>query len=157
MNEERAAVDAAGPMPKLQPRVDRQVCAVRFLTWEDVAPRRPTFPTKHTQNPMARKIRDDWWVRPSPNLTTHISSDQNLLALPTSPEFGRLAFSYSAALVCNNMPSSIRSVKSLNIFKSHLKTHLFTVCKHALCLGHIATAPPQTQAFMLDHCVHDKC
>ena len=45
--------------------VDRQVCAMRFLTWEDVAPRRPTSPTKHTQNPMARKIRDDWWVRPS--------------------------------------------------------------------------------------------
>jgi len=52
-------------MPKLQPRVDRQVCAVRFLTWEGVAPRRPTSPTKRTQNPMAGKIRDDWWVRPS--------------------------------------------------------------------------------------------
>jgi len=30
---------------KLQARVDHQVCAVRFLTWEDVAPRRPTSPT----------------------------------------------------------------------------------------------------------------
>ena len=49
MNEECVAVDAVGSMPKLQPRVDRQVCAVRFLTWEDVAPRRPTSPTKHTQ------------------------------------------------------------------------------------------------------------
>jgi len=65
MNEECVAVDAVGSMPKLQPRVDCQVCAVRFLTWEDVAPRRPTSPTKHTQNPMARKIGDDWWVRPS--------------------------------------------------------------------------------------------
>ena len=65
MNEECVAVDAVGSMPKLQPRVDRQVCAVRFLIWEDVAPRRPTSPTKHTQNPMAGKIRDDWWVRPS--------------------------------------------------------------------------------------------
>jgi len=32
MNEECIAVDAVGSMPKLQPRVDRQVCAVRFLT-----------------------------------------------------------------------------------------------------------------------------
>jgi len=32
MNEECVAVDAVGSMPKLQPRVDRQVCAVRFLT-----------------------------------------------------------------------------------------------------------------------------
>ena len=59
MNEECVAVNA------VQPQVDRQVCAVRFLTWEDVAPRHPTSPTKHTQNPMAGKIRDDWWVRPS--------------------------------------------------------------------------------------------
>jgi len=44
---------------------DRQVWAVRFLTWEDVAPHRPMSPTKHTQNPMARRIRDDWWVWPS--------------------------------------------------------------------------------------------
>jgi len=65
MNEECVAVDAVGSMPKLQLRVDRQVCAVRFLTWEDVTPRRPMSPTKHTQNPMAGKIRDDWWVRPS--------------------------------------------------------------------------------------------
>jgi len=39
MNEECIAVDAVGSMPKLQPRVDRQVCAVRFLTREDVVPR----------------------------------------------------------------------------------------------------------------------
>jgi len=45
MNEECIAVDAVGSMPKLQPRVDRQVCAVRFFTCEDVAPRRPTSPT----------------------------------------------------------------------------------------------------------------
>jgi len=32
MNEECVAVDAVGSMHKLQPRVDRQVCAVRFLT-----------------------------------------------------------------------------------------------------------------------------
>jgi len=32
MNEECVAVDAVGSMPKLQPQVDRQVCAVRFLT-----------------------------------------------------------------------------------------------------------------------------
>ena len=32
MNEECVAVDAVGSMPKLQPWVDRQVCAVRFLT-----------------------------------------------------------------------------------------------------------------------------
>jgi len=65
MNEECVAVDAVGSMPKLQLRVDRQVCAVRFLTLEDVVPRRPTSPMKHTQNPMAGKIRDDWWVQPS--------------------------------------------------------------------------------------------
>jgi len=65
MNEEYIADDAVGSMPKLQPQVDRQVCAMRFLTWEDVAPRRPTSPTKHNQNPMAGKIRDDWWVQPS--------------------------------------------------------------------------------------------
>ena len=32
MNEGCVAVDAVGSMPKLQPRVDRQVCAVSFLT-----------------------------------------------------------------------------------------------------------------------------
>ena len=32
MNGECVAVDAVGLMPKLQPRVDHQVCAVRFLT-----------------------------------------------------------------------------------------------------------------------------
>ena len=60
MNEECVAVDAVGSMPKLQLRVDCQVCEVRILTREDVAPRRPTSPTKHTQNPTAGKIRDDW-------------------------------------------------------------------------------------------------
>ena len=32
MNEACIAVDAVGSMPKLQPWVERQVCAVRFLT-----------------------------------------------------------------------------------------------------------------------------
>ena len=31
MNEECIAVNEVGSMPKLQPRVDRQVCAVGFL------------------------------------------------------------------------------------------------------------------------------
>jgi len=32
MNEECVAVDVVGSMPILQPRVDHQVCALRFLT-----------------------------------------------------------------------------------------------------------------------------
>jgi len=61
MNKECVAVDAVGSMPKLQPWVDRQVCTVRFLTWEDVEPRRPTSPAKHTQNPMAWECRGSAW------------------------------------------------------------------------------------------------
>ena len=42
MNEECVAVDAVGSMPKLQPRVDRQVCAVRFFLREKTS--RPVVP-----------------------------------------------------------------------------------------------------------------
>jgi len=46
----------------------------------------------------------------------------DLLALPTtSSEFGRHAFSYFAPLLWNNLPSPLRSVHSLDLFKFRLK------------------------------------
>ena len=57
-------------------------------------------------------------------LTVWASLDMsvNLLALPTtSSEFGRDVFSYSAPLVWNNLTLPIRSVHSLDLFKSALK------------------------------------
>ena len=86
MNEECEAV-----------MVDHQVCAVRFLTWEDVAPRRPTSPTKHTQNPMARKIRDDWWVRPSHG-ECHGSAKANEPCLPTHTHTHTRTHTWQAAI-----------------------------------------------------------
>ena len=61
-----------------------------------------------------------------PTRTLH-SSDQNLLALPTSSsKFGRNDSSQTASLVWNNLPLPLHSLQSLDLYKSRLKTHLFT-------------------------------
>ena len=55
------------------------------------------------------------------------SSGQQLLSLPTvSTEYGKRSFSYSASRLWNSLPSDIRTCPSVNSFRSHLKTHLFS-------------------------------
>ena len=55
------------------------------------------------------------------------SSDKNLLVVPVTrlKTFGDRAFSKAAPKLWNNLPSDIRSTKTLSLFKSRLKTHLF--------------------------------
>ena len=62
------------------------------------------------------------------------SSNQQLLQLPTvRTDFSRRAFSYAAPKIWNNLPIHIRNCPSLNTFKKHLKTHLFTqIASHTI-------------------------
>jgi len=55
------------------------------------------------------------------------SSDRPLLAVNrTRTDYGRRAFSVAAATVWNNLPTNLQSLSTLNTFRSHLKTFLFS-------------------------------
>ncbi len=55
------------------------------------------------------------------------SSDELLLNVPKSKlkSYGQNSLSVAAPTLWNNLPSQIRDAKSLDVFKSHLKTFLF--------------------------------
>ncbi|KAK6186737.1 hypothetical protein SNE40_006015 [Patella caerulea] len=54
------------------------------------------------------------------------STNKNLLTVPAvNLEIGRRSFAYSAPFLWNSLPLSIRLAKSVESFKSQLKTHLF--------------------------------
>ncbi len=57
------------------------------------------------------------------------SADKLLLAVPRSPKKskGDTAFMVMAPKLWNSLPLHIRQAPSLEVFKSHLKTHLFTL------------------------------
>ncbi|KAL3058228.1 hypothetical protein OYC64_010411 [Pagothenia borchgrevinki] len=57
------------------------------------------------------------------------SSDTGLLSIPRSRlrTVGDRAFSVAAPTLWNALPPEIRNAASLDIFKSSLKTHLFTL------------------------------
>ncbi|KAL3061986.1 hypothetical protein OYC64_009996 [Pagothenia borchgrevinki] len=57
------------------------------------------------------------------------SSDMGLLSIPRSRlrSVGDRAFSVAAPTLWNALPPKIRNAASLDIFKSSLKTHLFTM------------------------------
>src|SRR4029434_8829313 len=56
------------------------------------------------------------------------SQSAGLLVIPriSKPTVGGRAFSYRAPLLWNNLPASIRDADTLPIFKSRLKTFLFS-------------------------------
>jgi len=54
------------------------------------------------------------------------SSDAPLLIVPkTRTQFVRRSFSVAAPHTWNSLPSDVRSCRTVNTFKRHLKTHLF--------------------------------
>jgi len=54
------------------------------------------------------------------------SSDAPLLNVPrTRAEFARRSFSVAAPHTWNSLPSDVRSWRTVDTFKRHLKTHLF--------------------------------
>ena len=54
------------------------------------------------------------------------SSDAPLLNVPrTRTEFARRSFSVAAPHTWNSLPSDVRSCRTVDTFKRHLKTHLF--------------------------------
>jgi hypothetical protein len=54
------------------------------------------------------------------------SSDQLLLTIPAiKTEIGRRSFSYAAPKIWELLPLSLRSAPTLDLFLTHLKTHLF--------------------------------
>ena len=56
------------------------------------------------------------------------SARQNLLLIPdTCLRIGERGFSHSAPKLFNNLPGHLRHYESITLFKSHLKTHLFTL------------------------------
>lgn len=57
------------------------------------------------------------------------SADQLVLDVPRSllKSRGDRAFAMAAPTLWNALPLSVRSATSLSIFKTHLKTHLFTL------------------------------
>ena len=63
--------------------------------------------------------------RPSRPLRS--ATDRHLLLKPmTRSSWGDRAFSKAAPVLCNALPSSIRTAESLDCFKSSLKIYLFT-------------------------------
>lgn len=61
-------------------------------------------------------------LSPSPN-----SRLKNLLLPHIHSSYGHRSFSFSAPLEWNKIPSDIKNAKSVNTFKSKLKTHLFSI------------------------------
>ena len=61
------------------------------------------------------------------------SSDSGLLAVPRSrlSSMGGRSFSVAAPTLWNSLPSSIRTSPSLSVFKTHLKTYLFSKHFHS--------------------------
>ena len=55
------------------------------------------------------------------------SASKNLLAvvLPRTERYGARSFRRSAPVAWNGLPDQLRDAGSLNVFKKHLKTHLF--------------------------------
>jgi hypothetical protein len=85
---------------------------IACLTYKTLHHKQPTYLTDllHTYTP-SRLLR---------------SSDQLLLSTPTiKTEIGRRSFSYAAPTVWASLPLSLRSAPTLDLFLSHLKTHLF--------------------------------
>ena len=64
----------------------------------------------------------------SPSRTLRSSSDTTRLIVPKMNlmTYGERAFVYSAPKVWNALPQSLRDLKSLDLFKRHLKTFLFS-------------------------------
>ena len=52
----------------------------------------------------------------------------NLVVLKPRSEFGKRAFALAGPHAWNNLPETIKSSKSLAVFKKQLKTHLFRQC-----------------------------
>ena len=65
------------------------------------------------------------------------SSCEMLLKVPkrNTKTFGERSFSFLAPSVWNSLPSGLRIFSTLPLFKSRLKTHLFTTpfCQYDLC------------------------
>lgn len=58
------------------------------------------------------------------------SSNLSLLTIPdniNSIHFGHRSFYHASATLWNSVPLHIRQAESISIFKSHLKTHLFSI------------------------------
>ena len=82
-----------------------------------------TFKTRTSQGPLylSNLIKD---YEPSRCLR---SSARNFLTVPrTNTVVGSRGFRVSAPTVWNDLPNDIRSMATLNAFKTKLKTHLFT-------------------------------
>ena len=66
-------------------------------------------------------------------ITTHNQSrclrsiKQDLLTIPQTKykKFGDRAFSYAASTSWSNLPTSLRTIDDLSLFKSELKTYVF--------------------------------
>ena len=82
----------------------------------------------HTSQPLYRSELISHYIPPK----SLRSSNTNLLTRPAgiTSNFSSRAFSVSAPSTWNYLPTHIRSIDTLSIFKRHLKFHLF----HALCL-----------------------
>ena len=57
------------------------------------------------------------------------SADHTTLVVPSSrlKSYGDSAFCVAAPILWNQLPNTLKAVKSLELFKSRLKTHLFKI------------------------------
>ena len=62
---------------------------------------------------------------PSRNLRS--SSQSRLLSSSVSTRYGHRSFSIAATELWNNLPPHVKNSKTVNHFKTSLKTHLFTI------------------------------
>ena len=71
---------------------------------------------------------------PSSRYNLRINNDKFLLETLDKPRYLKMenAFSFSGPKIWNSIPSNIRSVNDVNIFKTMLKTHYFEQAFHDL-------------------------
>ncbi len=121
--------NAAARLIMCRPRTDRATPLLRKLHWLPVARRIQynilllSYKITHRHAPFY--LRD---LLPSyqPTRCLRFSSSNALVVPRMRGKAGDAAFSVAAPRLWNALPHKLKCVANINIFKNHLKTHLFT-------------------------------
>ena len=105
------------------------LCQLHWLTIEYRALFKILLLTYKALHGMAPKFISDLVTSYVPKRTLR-SSSKNFLQVqrPSTKFYGARSFTVAAATEWNRLPDDIRHAKSVTIFKSRLKTHLFCHC-----------------------------
>ena len=103
---------------------------VHFLKVEYRIRYKVALSTFKCMNNMAPKYLDELVTTKKSLDSLRISNDHFLLEFPPLPKTssGYRRFTYAAPNEWNTLPYGIRSIKSIETFKKHLKTYYFNLC-----------------------------